>query len=149
MRSPVLLSYIICDRMSQSKSKPDRESVADRDLYSGLIRLHVLHHAAEGPIFGLGMIEELARHGYRISPGSFYPLLEKLEKKGYLRSIEERDGKSLRKVYRATRQGQAALIAAKDKVRELFGELFERSISNQRRATQNRTSAAIQKKQIC
>ena len=95
------------------------------------------------------MLFRSARHGYRISPGSFYPLLEKLEKKGYLRSIEERDGKSLRKVYRATRQGQAALIAAKDKVRELFGELFERSISNQRRATQNRTSAAIQKKQIC
>src|ERR1039458_10510494 len=46
----------------------------DRDLYSGLIRLHVLHHAAEEPIFGLGMVEELARHGYRISPGTLYPL---------------------------------------------------------------------------
>jgi hypothetical protein len=57
-------------------------TVADRDLYSGLIRLHVLHHAVEGPIFGLGMIEELARHGYRISPGSLYPLLQGLEKKG-------------------------------------------------------------------
>ena len=54
----------------------------------GLIRLHVLHHAAEEPIFGLGMIEELARHGYRISPGSLYPLLHGLEKKGYLRSTE-------------------------------------------------------------
>ena len=46
----------------------------DRDLYSGLIRLHVLHHACQEPVFGLGMIEELARHGYRISPGSLYPL---------------------------------------------------------------------------
>ena len=53
-----------------SKSKPEQEAeLADRDLYSGLIRLHVLHHAVEGPIFGLGMIEELARHGYRISRG--------------------------------------------------------------------------------
>ncbi len=44
-----------------SRSKLDKNaSVADRDLYSGLIRLHVLHHAAEGPVFGLGMIEELA-----------------------------------------------------------------------------------------
>ena len=57
------------NRMSKSKSEYD-STVADRDLYSGLIRLHVLHHAVEGPIFGLGMIEELARHGYRISPGS-------------------------------------------------------------------------------
>jgi PadR family transcriptional regulator PadR len=65
----------------------------DRDLYSGMMRLHVLHHAAEGPIFGLGMVEELARHGYRISPGTLYPLLHRLEKKGYLRSIEQRNGK--------------------------------------------------------
>jgi PadR family transcriptional regulator PadR len=59
----------------------------------------VLHHAVKEPIFGLGMIEELARHGYRISPGSLYPLLHGLEKKGYLQSTEKRDGKSLRKVY--------------------------------------------------
>jgi PadR family transcriptional regulator, regulatory protein PadR len=98
---------------------------ADRDLYSGLIRLHVLHHAAEGPVFGLGMMEELARHGYRISPGSLYPLLQGLEKKGYLRSCEQRDGKSLRRVYRATPLGRRALKAAKGKVHELFHELME------------------------
>ena len=100
-------------------------SMADRDLYSGLIRLHVLHHAIEEPIFGLGMIEELARHGYKISPGSLYPLLHGLEKKGYLRSTEQRNGKSLRKVYRATPLGRKALTAAKSKVRELFRELIE------------------------
>src|ERR1022692_4378146 len=74
----------------------------DRDLYSGLIRLHILHHSVEGPIFGLEMAEELARHGYRISAGTLYPLLHGLEKKGYLRSTAERDGKSFRKIYRAT-----------------------------------------------
>src|SRR5205814_4362211 len=97
-----------------------RHEIADRDLYSGLIRLHVLHHAAEEPIFGLGMAEELARHGYRISPGTLYPLLHSLEKRGYLRSAERRNRKSLRKVYRATPRGRRALLAAKGKVRELF-----------------------------
>src|ERR1700704_942374 len=92
----------------------------DQDLYSGLIRLHVLHHAVEEPIFGLGMIEELGRHGYRISPGTLYPLLYNLEKKGYLRSSEQLNGKSRRKVYRATPLGRKALAAAKSKVRELF-----------------------------
>ena len=73
------------------KSKSEIQGFdADRDLYSGLIRLHVLHHAVEEPIFGLGMIEELSRHGYRISAGSLYPLLHGLEKKGYLRSTEAR-----------------------------------------------------------
>src|SRR6267154_3861530 len=104
-----------------TKSKSDsHDFAADRDLYSGLIRLHVLHHAVEEPIFGLGMIEELARHGYRISAGSLYPLLHGLEKKKYLRVKEVRDGKSLRMVYRATPRGKKALEAAKDKVRELF-----------------------------
>jgi PadR family transcriptional regulator PadR len=66
-----------------SKTKADSIPYNDdRDLYSGLIRLHILHHAAEEPIFGLGMLEELARHGYRISPGTLYPLLHGLEKKG-------------------------------------------------------------------
>jgi PadR family transcriptional regulator len=100
-------------------------SEADRDLYSGLIRLHVLHHAVEEPIFGLGMAEELARHGYHISPGTLYPLLHSLEKKGYLRSSTERNGKSFRKVYRATPRGRRALAAAKSKVKELFRELIE------------------------
>ena len=58
-----------------------------RELYSGLIRLHVLYHASKKPVFGLEMIEELARHGYKLSPGTMYPLLHGLEKKGLLRSI--------------------------------------------------------------
>jgi DNA-binding PadR family transcriptional regulator len=28
------------------------------------------------------MIEELARHGYKISPGTLYPMLHALERKG-------------------------------------------------------------------
>jgi PadR family transcriptional regulator, regulatory protein PadR len=102
-----------------------RHEIADRDLYSGLIRLHILHHAAEEPIFGLGMAEELARHGYKVSPGTLYPLLHGLEKKGYLRSSSQRLGKTVRRLYRATPAGRKALTAAKSKVRELFGELIE------------------------
>jgi DNA-binding PadR family transcriptional regulator len=108
-----------------SRTKSDYDISADRDLYSGLSRLHVLHHAAEEPIFGLGMIQELARHGYKISPGSLYPLLHGLEQKGYLRASEQRNGKSLRRFYRATAKGKAALKAAQHQVRELFHELIE------------------------
>ncbi len=97
----------------------------DKDLYSGLIRLHILHHAVEEPIFGLAIMEELARHGYRLSAGTLYPLLHGLERKGYLKSSEELAGGRRRRVYRATRKGKNALAGAKEKVRELFGELFE------------------------
>ena len=93
-----------------SKSKPEyKDSTPDRELYSGLIRLHVLHHATEGPIFGLGMIEELARHGYRISPGTLYPLLHRMTHRGYLKSREVRLGRTRRRLYRATARGRRAL----------------------------------------
>lgn len=97
----------------------------DRDLCSGLIRLHVLYHACKEPVFGLGMIEELARHGYRLSPGTLYPLLDGLEKKGLLRSSRRLVDQRFRRVYRATPAGRKALKTAKLRVKELFGELFE------------------------
>ena len=97
----------------------------DQGLYSGLIRLHILHHACEEPIFGLGMIEELARHGYRLSPGTLYPIFHGLETKGLLRSKPQQVNGKIRRIYSATPAGRKALQAAKQKVRELFGELFE------------------------
>jgi PadR family transcriptional regulator len=99
-----------------------------RELFSGLIRLHVLHHACEEPIFGLGMIEELARHGYRLSPGTLYPLLDGLEKKGLLRSSRRLVDGRVRRFYRATPAGRKALKMAKQRVKELFGELFEEEL---------------------
>jgi PadR family transcriptional regulator, regulatory protein PadR len=97
----------------------------ERHLYAGLIRLHVLHHAVKEPIYGLAMIEELGRHGYKLSAGTLYPILHGLEERGFLISAEERTGSTVRRVYRATAAGAQALVAAKLKVRELFGELFE------------------------
>ncbi len=97
----------------------------DQGLYSGLIRLHILHHACHEPIFGLGMIEELARHGYRLSPGTLYPVVHGLEKKGLLHSKQQQVNGKIRRVYSATSSGRKALQAARQKVRELFGELFE------------------------
>jgi PadR family transcriptional regulator PadR len=111
--------------LSKSVNGSRVQQVLDKDLYSGLIRLHVLHHAVREPVFGLGMIEELGRHGYRLSPGTMYPILHGLEKKGHLRSREEWINGHRRRTYRATAAGKKALRSAKGKVRELFGELFE------------------------
>lgn len=105
----------------------------DKDLYGGLIRLHVLHHARQGPIFGLWIIEELRAHGYRLSPGTVYPMLHAMESKGYLRSTGLRQGKRVRRLYRITPRGRTALAKAKKKVRELFGELFEETVAPAKR----------------
>jgi PadR family transcriptional regulator len=108
--------------------------VDDRFLYVGFIRLHLLHHASQEPIYGLAMMEELARHGYRLSAGTLYPILHGLETKGYLTSERRRAGKSVRRVYRATPAGRKALKAAKLKVSELFGEMFEDDIKGRDKA---------------
>ena len=105
-------------------ASPPRSLPDDRDLYSGLIRRHILHHANRDR-FGLGMATELARHGYRIGPGTLYPLLKRLERKGYLQPKEVRKGKSLRRMFVATAKGRRALEAAKGRIRELFAELIE------------------------
>ena len=97
----------------------------DQELYSGLLRLHILHHACEGEVYGLDMIEELARHGYKLSPGTMYPILHGLEKKGYVRSSTFRSGRISRRLYKGTPAGRKALKEAKQKVKELFGQLIE------------------------
>lgn len=96
-----------------------------KELLSGLIRLHILHHAVKDGIYGQWMIAELARHGYRISPGTLYPMLHAMERKGYLKSSLLGAGRRARRLYRATAKGRRSLAFAKERVRELFGELIE------------------------
>ena len=107
--------------MASTKINP----AANQELYSGLIRMYILYDACQEPIFGLGMIEELRRHGYRLSPGTLYPLLHGLERKGYLRSGATRSGRWIRRVYKVTPAGRKAVAVAREKVKELLGELLE------------------------
>lgn len=92
------------------------------DLLAGLVRLHVLHHATKHEIYGQWMIDELANHGYRLSPGTLYPMLHAMERKGYLISHEVHQGSSRRRVYVATDFGREGLAVAKRQLKELTGE---------------------------
>lgn len=96
-----------------------------RDFFLGFIKIHVLHHAAHEPIYGVAMIAELARHGYQLSPGTLYPLLHSLQEQGLL-SREDRvvEGR-VRKYYVITKLGSAALQEAKQKIAELVSEVLE------------------------
>ena len=98
-----------------------------QELLVGLIRLHILHHAAEQEIYGQWMLDELAEHGYRLSAGTLYPMLHGLERRGYLVSREEHEGSKRRKFYRATKKGIEGLAVAKVQLRELAGEAIEQS----------------------
>jgi|SRR5579863_3669153 len=102
-------------------------SVTDHrsELFYGLIRIHVLLHAAQEPIFGLGMMEELRHHGYRIGPGTLYPLLHGMERAGLLKSASDFAGGRRRRTYRITPAGKRALAKCTIKVDELYHELHE------------------------
>jgi DNA-binding PadR family transcriptional regulator len=106
-----------------------------RDLLRGAIRLHVLHHA-EGEINGAWMAEELARHGYKISPGTRYPTLHRMEE-GLLRSRRDvRNGRAIR-LYRATALGHETL----DEERAVLAELASEVLGATLRVTRARRRA--------
>ena len=94
------------------------------DLFSGFIKLHVLHHASEQPVYGLWLIEELAEHGYRVSPGTLYPLLHSLEQLEMLKSYNELFGGKIRRYYKITGNGRRHLKKAKRQLIELMGEIL-------------------------
>ncbi|MFG1401633.1 PadR family transcriptional regulator [Xanthobacter sediminis] len=92
-----------------------------QELLSGLVRLHILHHAVEGEVYRRWMIAELARHGYHLSPGTLYPMLHTMERRGDLTARTERP---VRRLCSATPMGREALDLARRKVRGLFREML-------------------------
>jgi PadR family transcriptional regulator, regulatory protein PadR len=96
-----------------------------RELFIGLIRVHVLVHAEQEALFGLAMMEELKHHGYRIGPGTLYPLLHGMERDGLLKSELKNVTGRRRRLYRITAAGRKALNRAKIMVDELHYEMHE------------------------
>ncbi len=97
-----------------------------REFVRGAVRLHVLHHAAEGGVHGAWMAAELAEHGYSISPGTLYPTLHRMEEEGLLRSANEVVEGRTRRVYTITPAGRRALRDAKRLLAELADKVLDR-----------------------
>jgi DNA-binding PadR family transcriptional regulator len=96
-----------------------------REFLRGAVQLHVLHHAAEREIDGAWMSEELARHGHRISPGTLYPTLHRMQAEGLLTSRDELVDGRRRRRYRATEQGRLVLDQTRRALRELADEVLD------------------------
>jgi PadR family transcriptional regulator len=96
-----------------------------RDFFLGFIKIHILHHAAHGPVFGLALIRELAQHGYEVSPGTVYPVLHELARAGYLAREDRVVHGKVRKYYRITPLGTQALEEVRVKIAELVAEVLQ------------------------
>jgi DNA-binding PadR family transcriptional regulator len=96
-----------------------------RHFFGGFVRMHILYHAAKEPIWGVAIMEELERHGYKLSPGTLYPILHQLEATGLLSMKEVVVSGRRRKNYRITGAGRKLLEDARGKLRELVSEVLE------------------------
>lgn len=88
------------------------------------VRLHILHHTDLAPVHGAWMAEELAGHGYKISPGTLYPMLHRMQDEGLLTSRHEVTGGRARRMYEITKLGRAALIEERAALAELAAEIL-------------------------
>ena len=95
-----------------------------QEFLRGAVRLHILHHAVAEEVHGAWMAEELARHGYRISPGTLYPALHRMEEEGLLTSRRRVVAGHARRTYRATPAGRRSLREAKKALQQLADELL-------------------------
>lgn len=99
-----------------------------REFFLGFIKIHILYHAAQGPVYGAELAQELARHGYNLSPGTLYPTLHRLHEQGYLARESRVVGGRVRKYYTLTGKGRAALAEARRKIAELVAEVLEAQV---------------------
>ncbi|SCZ78585.1 PadR family transcriptional regulator [Acidaminobacter hydrogenoformans] len=109
----------------------------NKRLFQGFIILHILHHASETPVFGSWLIEELSEHGYKLSPGTLYPILHHLEKEKLLEQYEENVNGKIRKYYVTTAEGKAELAASKKYLAELIKEIGIEKFDTQEVSRQN------------
>jgi DNA-binding PadR family transcriptional regulator len=90
----------------------------------GAVRLHILHHANMEPVHGAWMADELAGHGYKISPGTLYPMLHRMQEDGLLTSRQEVVNARARRVYEITDLGRATLVEERAALAELAAEIL-------------------------
>src|ERR1700688_2825855 len=93
-----------------------------REFLLAFWKIHILHHADEQGVYGQWMLEELQHHGYRLSPGTLYPMLSRMASRGWLRSAEPKRSKAAR-IYRLTPRGQDVLNRIRESLDELYREV--------------------------
>jgi DNA-binding PadR family transcriptional regulator len=96
---------------------------ADREVRLGLWKVHILHHARTRAVWGAWLLEELAEHGHRLSPGTLYPALARMEANGWIRRSGKAAHARARQTFRITAEGRRLLEALRRDVTELYEEI--------------------------
>jgi PadR family transcriptional regulator PadR len=84
-------------------------------LMKGLLDLIVLQFLSTQPMHGYQIITKVRKtFGVYFGPSTIYPLLNALEKKGYVKSEWNMNSERPRKVYKLTSEGQSLLNFTED-----------------------------------
>lgn len=117
-----------------------------REFLLAFWKIHILHHAEEQGVYGHWMLEELHRHGYRLSPGTLYPLLARMARRGWLRSTEPKGSRAAR-VYRITPSGSEVLERLRASLAELQHEVARPETARRRRTASRRRLTPVRGRQ--
>jgi len=105
----------------------DTKKAIKREILLGFWKVHILHHASEGPVVGQWMLKELRSHGYDVSPGTLYPILHRMEKLGWLRcEVDPSGGSRAVRRYFLEEEGKTVLDTVRRQLAELNRELGAR-----------------------
>jgi len=101
-----------------------------RDIFQGLVLLRILHAASIDRVTGVELSAQLDALGHRLSPGTLYPLLHRMEKTGWLKSAGKTIKSKYRRYYRITRKGRQALEDARPKLGKFVAGILESTPGN-------------------
>jgi|SoiMethySBSTD1v2_1073268.scaffolds.fasta_scaffold164681_3 DNA-binding PadR family transcriptional regulator len=107
-----------------------------REFLLAFWKIHILYHAEEHGVYGHWMLEELHRHGYRLSPGTLYPILARMVRHGWIRAAEPARSREAR-VYRITPAGSDVLKRLRGSLAELQHEVTPK-VSRKKKRTPSR-----------
>ena len=85
-------------------------NAVNREILLSFWKLHIPHHAQAEALNGQWILTQLRRHGDEISPGTLYPLLQRMDRQGWLRGkAVALGGGRTRRDYRLTAHGERVL----------------------------------------
>jgi PadR family transcriptional regulator PadR len=95
-----------------------------QSFWQGMLKLVILHQASMRPVYGSELSKYLCGQGYKISPGTLYPLLHTLEQESYLRSrVKVYKGRP-RKYYETTDSGRFCLNELRQQICGIMREII-------------------------
>lgn len=94
----------------------------EESFITNLTKLYVLLILSRGPAHGYDIMKDFkSATGKVLSPGQIYPLLSKMQAKGFVEMSAKIEGKRPRKVYALTHKGKEFAGNLKDKIVKLLG----------------------------